>query len=322
MIGEAQPGRSRLVVVSADAELLAAAQEELVGHGYDIVAVPDAAAVVAEVRAQPPAAVLVDADDPAAAMEILDALRLHHTGAGDADGGDAGGAVPVVLVASRLTTDGVNEGLSRGAYDHLRKPVDRAELVSRVVAAARTGVLRRDLRARQQEADDLLRVDPLTGLASRRSVEEHLEMLASSARRLRTPLSVLVVDVDRIARVNRDYGRPAGDAVVRSVAQTISSCLRGEDVAGRRGGDQFLIVLPHTSLDGGWRLGDRIRQAVTDRPVVLDDDRDIVVTVSVGCSEGYGDDPGGQVRRAQVALWEAKSSGRNKAVADTTPIAS
>ena len=305
------------MVVSADAELLAAAREELVGHGYDIVAVPDAAAVVAEVQARPPAVVLVDADDPAAAMGILDALRLHHAGAGDAAAG-----VPVVLVASRLTADGVNEALRRGAHDHLRKPVDRAELVSRVGAAALTGALRRELRARQQEADDLLRVDPLTGLASRRSVEEHLEMLASSARRLRTPFSVLVVDVDRIERVNRDYGRPAGDAVLRSVAQTISSGLRGEDVAGRRGGDQFLVVLPHTSLDGGWRLGDRIRQAVADRPVVLDDQRDVVVTVSVGCSEGYGDDPGGQVRRAQVALWEAKSSGRNKAVADTSPVAS
>ncbi len=299
-------------MVSADPDLVAATEEELPRHGYDVVISRDGHAAVAEAQAGPPAAILVDADDLGQALGILDALRREGAQSG----------VPVVLAAGRLTSEAVAEGLRRGAHDYLRKPVDRAELVARVSAAERAGQLRRDLLAHEMATADLLRVDPLTGLSSRRSVEEHLEVVASSARRLRTPFSVLVIDVDRVERVNREYGRSAGDTVLRSVAQTISSRLRGEDVAGRRGGDQFLIVLPHTSLDGAWRLGDRIRQAVSDRPVVLDDQRDVVVTVSAGCSEGYGDDAGDQVRRAQVALWEAKSSGRNKAVADTSSVVS
>lgn len=311
MTAQGQQPRRRVLLVSTDGDLMAAA-EELPRHGYDMVRSPDGAAAVAEARARPPAAVVLDADDLGAALGVLDALR--------GDGPDPW--VPVVLAASVLTAEAVNEGLRRGAHDYLRKPVDRVELFARVVAAERAGVMRRDLLAHETQGADLLRIDPLTGLLSRRNVEEHLEVVASSSRRLRTPFSVLVIDVDRIERVNRDYGRPAGDTVLRSVAQTISSRLRGEDVAGRRGGDQFLIVLPHTSLDGAWRLGDRIRQAVSDRPVVLDDQRDVVVTVSVGCSEGYGDDAGDQVRRAQVALWQAKSSGRNKAVADTSSVAS
>lgn len=312
MIDAGQHPRRSLLLLSADPDLVAAAVEELPRHGFEVVRAPDAAAALALARARRPAALLADADVPAPALGLLDALRLE---------GDVAD-IPVVLAARELTPQAVTEGLRRGAHDYLRKPVDRAELVSRVVAAERAGLLRRDLRAHEAEAAELLRIDPLTGLSSRSNVEEHLEMVASSARRLRTPFSVLVIDVDRLQRVNAEHGRAAGDAVLRSVAETITSRLRAEDAAGRRGGDQFLIVLPHTSLDGGWRLGDRIRQAVSDRPVVLDDQRDIVVTVSAGCSEGYGDDPGDQVRRAQVALWEAKSSGRNRAVADTSSIAS
>lgn len=299
-----------VLVVSADCDLVAAASE-LPRHGYDVVRSPAGAAAVAEAQARLPIAVVLDADDLIAAFDVLDALRRA----------EADRWVPVVLAASVLTAEGVDEGLRRGAYDYLRKPVDRAELLARVVAAERAGAMRRDLLAHEAATADLLRIDPLTGLASRPSVEEHLEVVASSSRRLRTAFSVVVLDVDRIERVNREYGRPAGDTVLRSVAQTISSRLRGEDVAGRRGGDQFLVVLPHTSLDGAWRFGERIRQAVSDRPVVLEDQRDVVVTVSAGCSEGYGDDAGDQVRRAQVALWQAKSSGRNKAVADTSFVA-
>ncbi|MBW3614581.1 MAG: diguanylate cyclase [Actinobacteria bacterium] len=305
------PART-LLVVSGDPDVLAATEGLLPARGYRVLRSGDPAAAVAVVQSERPAAVLVDADPLAPALAFLDALRADETA----------GAVPVVLAVTEMTAEGVAEAIRRGAHDFLRKPVDSAEVVARLVAAERVGQLQRDLATRDADAAELLRVDPLTGLSSRRSVEEHLEVVAASARRVRTAFSVVVIDVDRLERVNRDHGRPAGDAVLRSVAQTISSRLRTEDVAGRRGGDQFLVVLPHTSLDGAWRLADRIRQSVSDQPVVLDDHRDVVVTVSAGCSEGAGDDPGDQVRRAQVALWEAKSTGRNRAVADTSALAS
>ncbi|MBW3556649.1 MAG: diguanylate cyclase [Actinobacteria bacterium] len=312
MSGDTASSPRLLLVVSGDRELVATCEAVLPAHGYVVVRSPEPGTAVAQVGSIRPSVVLVDGDPRAPALAMLDALRADET----AD------AVPVVLAVEQLTTEGVNEAIHRGAHDFLRKPVDGAELVARVLAAQRMGQLQREVEAHGAAAAELLRIDPLTGLSSRRSVEEHLEVVAASARRLRTPFSVLVIDVDRLQRVNRDLGKAAGDAVLRSVARTISSALRGEDVAGRRGGDQFLVVLPHTSLDGAWRLADRIRQAVSDRPVALDDQRDVLVTVSAGCSEGAGDDPGDQVRRAQVALWEAKSTGRNRAVADTSALAS
>ncbi len=299
-------------MVSADSDLVSTVGDELSGHGYDLVVAVDAPGAVAQCRARTPVVALVDAGDDASAtgLDIVDSLRIENP------------ALPVVLAVNRLTVSAVGEGSGHGVHDYLHKPVDGAELVARIAAAHRFGQLRLELDARQPGAAELLRVDPLTGLSSQRSVEEHLAVVASAARRLNTPFSVLVIDVDRLQRVNAEHGRAAGDAVLQSVARTISSRLRGEDVAGRRGGDQFLVVAPHTSLDGAWRLADRILKAVCDQPVVLDDQRDIVVTVSAGCSEGFGEDPGDQVRRAQAALWQAKSTGRNRAVADTSSIAS
>ncbi len=109
-----QEPRRRVLVVSTDADLVAAAQE-LPRHGYDVVRFPDGAAAVAEARARPPAAMVLDADELGSALGVLDALR--------GDGPDPW--VPVVLAASVLTAEAVNEGLRRGAHDYLRKPVDR-----------------------------------------------------------------------------------------------------------------------------------------------------------------------------------------------------
>ncbi len=140
-------------------------------------------------------------------------------------------------------------------------------------------------------------------------------MAGSMARRLRTPFSLLMIDVDRARRINEDFGHNAGDAVLAEVARRIASGLRSEDVAGRWSGEEFLVTLPHTPLDGAWRLADRIRAAVCDAPISLGGGDDVMVTVSVGCAEGSGDDIEHQLNRAQTALDEAKSAGRNRVVA-------
>jgi diguanylate cyclase (GGDEF)-like protein len=129
-----------------------------------------------------------------------------------------------------------------------------------------------------------------------------------------------MIDVDRLRRVNDAFGHSAGDEVLRVVANRVKSRLRGEDLVGRWGGEEFLVILPHTPLDGAWHLAERVRQVVSDAPIVLGDGRDALVTVSVGCAEGFGDDPEDQIRRADDALAEAKEAGRNRVVADTTAV--
>jgi two-component system cell cycle response regulator len=208
--------------------------------------------------------------------------------------------------------------LQVGVHDVLRKPVDPAELVARVTAALRIGRLEAELRRVGAQLQAMSQTDHLTGLANRRHLDEHLRMLASAARRQRLPLSVLMVDVDYFRRINDDAGHAAGDQVLRAVAHRMSGTMRTEDVAGRWGGEEFLVLLPATDLDGAWISGERIRSAVSRTPVALAGGGDLVVTVSVGCATGGGDDPEDQVRRADAALAEAKAAGRNRVVADTT----
>ena len=216
--------------------------------------------------------------------------------------------VPVLVVIDGDDAPAIDDALVRGAHDVVRRPLLRAEVTARLRAAERLA------RARQA-ARDAARVDELTGLATRRHLDEHLEMMASMARRLRTPFSLLLLDVDRTRRINDEHGHGAGDTVVAAVAQRVADRLRSEDVAGRWGGDEYLVMLPHTPVDGAWRLADRIRTSVSDAPIELASGGDIVVTVSAGCADGFGDDVEDQLRRAAAALDEAKRSGRNRVIA-------
>ena len=207
----------------------------------------------------------------------------------------------------------IDDAVQRGAHDVVLATATPAELVARVRAAERTATGMRELKA-------LSRADDLTGLGNRRHLDEHLEMMSAMARRQRSTFSLLLIDVDRTRRINDDHGHAAGDAVLVDVARRIVAALRMEDVAGRWHGEEFIVLLPHTDLDGAWRLADRIRASVCDEPVDLGDGTDVLVTVSIGCAEGLGDDVEDHLRRAQAALDGAKAAGRNKVVADTSPV--
>ena len=150
------------------------------------------------------------------------------------------------------------------------------------------------------------------------ALEDYLARFAAAARRQRKTVSLVLVDVDHLKRLNERLGRSAGDAILRAVAERVAASLRTEDVIGRWGSEEFLAVLPTTELDGAWTLGDRIRLAVSDGPVPIAEHTDELITVSVGCAVGWGDDVDDHVRRVEDALAEAKATGRNRVVADTS----
>jgi two-component system, cell cycle response regulator len=265
----------------------------------------DVAASVAEAgyRAVPLASLddleAAGADEPIA---LLVGTDVRHIGLGEL-------AVPVLVVVGD-DPKAIQAAMQRGAHDVVRHPIFAAELAARVRSADRVTRARQALR-------EAARTDELTGLATRRHLDEHLAMAGSMARRLGTPFSVVLIDVDRTRRINDEHGHLSGDEVVTEVARRLAAALRSEDIAGRWGGDEFLVVLPHTPVDGAWRLADRIRGSICDDPIELSAGGDVLATVSVGCAEGHGDDLEGHLRRAGAALVEAKESGRNKVVAGT-----
>jgi len=170
--------------------------------------------------------------------------------------------------------------------------------------------LESELRSSNTELARLARTDPLTGLYNRRHVEERLAEAASSARRHGDGLCVVLVDVDRFRRLNDRYGHPAGDEVLRTVASRIRAAKRTEDVARRWGGEEFLVLLPHTPTSGALVFAERLREAVSTRPATAGG-TEIPVTVSVGVA-GDGTDVEELLRRAELCLSAAKAAGRDR----------
>ncbi len=160
-------------------------------------------------------------------------------------------------------------------------------------------------------------VDQLTGLPNRRKVEEHLELAMSKAASRKLDLAVLMVDIDNFKQYNDRHGRAAGDECLCRVAEALASCLkRSSDVAARFGGEEFLVVLEETDIEGALAEGESARRAVEELGMPADGGRPgEVLTVSVGCASiqpDAGQSPAVLLAAAERALVAAKQRGRNR----------
>lgn len=172
------------------------------------------------------------------------------------------------------------------------------------------------LRAQAARWERLARTDSLTGLASRRAVEERIEAEIDRARRTGRPLAVLLADVDHLKQVNDRHGHAAGDAVLRAVASRIERAVRRTDVAGRWGGDEFIVVCPDTGAEAAQRVADKLVTVVSGRPVALPV-LHLPVHLSVGWAVlGPDDDAASLVAAADEHLYRAKVAGRSREIAE------
>lgn len=156
--------------------------------------------------------------------------------------------------------------------------------------------------------------DSLTGVNNRASMEQHLEHEVLAAVRHRTPLSMLMIDVDHFKAVNDTHGHMAGDAVLAAVADAIVSCTRDSDVVFRFGGEEFAVILTNTRATGARLLAERIRTTIAALDVSAAG-RQIPVTVSVGVAQlGAGESKVDLLEKADTMLYRAKYRGRNQVV--------
>jgi diguanylate cyclase (GGDEF)-like protein len=156
-------------------------------------------------------------------------------------------------------------------------------------------------------------VDGLTGLANRRAAADALHGEAARAERLQTPLSVVLADLDGFKDVNDVYGHAVGDEVLRAFADVLRETLRESDVAGRWGGEEFLLLLPGADLGGAIHLAERVRMGLADKRIPSAPD--LRVTASFGVAE-YSGEPNSEqlVAAADSALYEAKRAGKDRVV--------
>ena len=241
---------------------------------------------------------------------------------GDADGG--GPRCPHVHPHARGTTlcipllaQGQPLGLLHLGFAHAAPTFDRglrhelAKTVGEHVALALA-----NLRLREELRQQSIR-DPLTGLHNRRSMEETLEREVHRARRHEGTVTVLLLDVDHFKRFNDEHGHDAGDAVLVSVADFLQKRTRGEDLACRYGGEEFLLVLAGAPFDAAMKRAEAIREGIASMPVTVAGRNLGGVTVSVGVATlaTHAHEPAELITAADAALYEAKRGGRNRVVA-------
>jgi diguanylate cyclase (GGDEF)-like protein len=153
--------------------------------------------------------------------------------------------------------------------------------------------------------------DPLTGLGNRRKFDQELARRFAQWRRVGTPLTLVLVDVDHFKRVNDEHGHAAGDAVLHDVAQVLIECVREMDVVARYGGEEFGLILPGTTLDEARPVAERVRGAIAGRTFQYSG-RELLITVSAGLAEAMlTNDVEVLVARADAALYSAKDGGRD-----------
>jgi diguanylate cyclase (GGDEF)-like protein len=287
---------------------------ELRRRGYEVCEARGGLAALSHIKADPPDVVILDVVlDDIDGYSVCRWLRL----------GETTRDLVVIMLTVKVEVKERVEGLHVGADDYIPKPFDMDELEARMFAALRSRNSRLELRQRNTELEGLLTrtehlamTDSLTGIFNRRRFGEMLRHEWASARRYKHPLCLLLFDVDHFKAVNDGQGHAAGDETLKSVAQIIAGSIREVDVCARYGGDEFVLLLPHTSAGNASVVADRVRSKLARaRENWPEAAGNVTLSVGIASSEDASlAGPDDLLEAADRALYEAKSEGRDRAI--------
>ncbi|WP_157826927.1 sensor domain-containing diguanylate cyclase [Macromonas nakdongensis] len=173
----------------------------------------------------------------------------------------------------------------------------------------------------EAQLEQLAHTDMLTALPNRRAFYERAQTEIARSRRMEQGFSVLMLDVDHFKKINDHFGHAGGDAVLRQLGRQLVSALREVDLPARLGGEEFAVIVPGTPLSGAHKVAERIREMLQATPVLLDDGPQIAFTVSMGVAQWQRSDADidATLHRADEALYQAKSGGRNRVCVSPAP---
>jgi diguanylate cyclase (GGDEF)-like protein len=229
----------------------------------------------------------------------------------------------LIVVSSNNSTEHIAQCLDMGASDYIVSPFLPAEFLARVRAQLRFRDAKEELLNANQKLQELVDIDDLTGLFNMRSLYQKLEFEMERGKRFNRPVTVVMIDMDRFKTVNDGHDHLFGSYVLSEVGKIIKNSTRNVDIPARYGGDEFLIILSEIPLAGVQQFCERLRKKVEQTTFTQGKDT-IKLTLSIGHASVQGDEnlmPKELVRRADMALYEAKNKGRNCVVSYTGPTA-
>lgn len=256
------------------------------------------------------------------------------------------GNIPVIVLSSKEDAEVKSDAFAHGANDYLVKLPEPIELIARIRAHTRHYLSTKQrneayevmrllqeqlaeanaqLEKHNVELQTLSSEDGLTGIANRRSFDEFLEKEWRRAIRENdnTEISLIMIDIDYFKLFNDNYGHQAGDDCLKNVAWTLNKCVhRASDLIARYGGEEFVCVLSNTPLDGAMTLAENMRLAL-EQAALKHEYSEVadIVSISLGVSvftPSATNKPENLIKAADEALYQAKESGRNKAIAAKT----
>jgi len=219
--------------------------------------------------------------------------------------------IPVIFITGLSSAEDEEKGFNLGAVDYITKPFRKAIVKARVNTHIR-------IVDQMRTIEKIGLVDMLTKIANRRGFEERLKVEWNRALREKTPISILVMDIDKFKNYNDTYGHQQGDMALKTFADTASkSLMRGVDFAARWGGEEFVILLPGTNIDGAAEIAERVRKNIEAVVIPTDDGTKTKITVSIGVNSIIPTTNSltkDFIEKADQALYKAKETGRNRFV--------
>ncbi len=219
--------------------------------------------------------------------------------------------IPIIFITARVDENSIEKAYDLGGTDYVTKPFRPKELLSRV---------KKELKHNEtiEELKILASTDPMTKLYNRRYFTKISSHILDLMKREKQNLSIIMIDIDKFKNVNDIFGHQIGDNVIITLANKLIKYQRRSDIVCRYGGEEFIILLPNTSVDGAKILAHKIRTDIELLTINISSSKDLKFTISLGISQVDLENENNielALKRADDALYEAKENGRNKVCA-------
>ena len=225
--------------------------------------------------------------------------------------------VPIIFITAKMDEESIEKAYEVGGMDYITKPFRPKELFARIKTQVQLKTLIHDLEVSKQRLKRLSETDPMTELCNRRYFNSASKTILELAKRDRSELSLVMLDIDKFKKINDAYGHGIGDEVIISLSNILLDETRKSDLACRFGGEEFILLLPETSIEGASVIAEKIRRSVEDFSLTLENGSQVKLTISLGLSSldfERDDSIEDIIKRADTALYKAKETGRNKVI--------
>ncbi len=321
--GVKQDGLKKIMVIDDSTLILKIVGQTIEELGHKAILASSAEEAFAILECEKPDIILLDVIMPN--MNGFEMCRILQEQIDTCD-------IPIIFITATNSSDDIVRGFETGAVDYITKPFSTPELRARLNNQLQLQSYRSELeiyvdllrqtnnelqtsnqklRCAMEQAESLARQDFLTGLYNRRYISERLEEEVNRAHRNMKPFGISICDIDDFKKVNDNYGHQCGDLALQIISGILGTNIRSQDMIGRWGGEEFILVFPDTNIDGVRTIATKLKNMIEKTPVQFGE-QCIKLTMTFGITCYTGDRPlEKEINAADKALLEGKNHGKN-----------